>query len=75
MDIFLKQFQDVHNRKGRVEQFFESDLFSQSNDKPIIFDLGNWMWSRSLVKRIFRCPLGYNLCRYRSDFEKNFKIQ
>jgi len=49
MDIFLKQFQDEHNRKGRVEQFFESDLFSQSNDKPIIFDLeigcghGHWL--------------------------------
>lgn len=49
MDIFLKQFQDEQNRKGRVEQFFEDDLFSQSNDKTIIFDLeigcghGHWL--------------------------------
>lgn len=49
MDIFLKQFQDKQNRKGRVEQFFKSDLFSQCKDKTIIFDLeigcghGHWL--------------------------------
>ena len=39
MDIFLRKFQDKENRKGRVEQFFKSDLFSSFKDETVIFDL------------------------------------
>lgn len=49
MDIFLRKFQDKENRKGRVQQFFKSDLFSDLKDETIIFDLeigcghGHWL--------------------------------
>lgn len=49
MDIFLRKFQDKENRKGRVEQFFKSDLFSSFKDETVIFDLeigcghGHWL--------------------------------
>ena len=49
MDIFLRKFQDKENRKGRVQQFFKSNLFSDLKDETIIFDLeigcghGHWL--------------------------------
>ena len=49
VDIFLRKFQDKENRKGRVEQFFKSDLFSSFKDETVLFDLeigcghGHWL--------------------------------